>query len=162
MSIHTSPSTKTLYEQDYALWLKTTIEQLRFRQFAALDLDNLIEELEGMARSDRRSLESLLTRLWEHLLKITYWRSERTQNFNHWYGEITNFRYQLAKLLADSPSLKPYLEEIFLETYTVARRSVSRTMGVKNEFFPEMPIATREQILDDNWLPDNDPEAKEA
>jgi hypothetical protein len=66
--------------------------------------------------------------------------------------------------LAELPLIfsKPYLEEIFLETYTVARRSVSRTMGVKNEFFPEMPIATREQILDDNWLPDNDLEAKEA
>ncbi|MEG3438168.1 DUF29 domain-containing protein [Pannus brasiliensis CCIBt3594] len=144
---------RTLYEQDYALWLKTTVEQLRSGRLAELDIENLIEELEGMSRSDKRSLESLLIRLLEHLLKLAYWESERERNGNHWSAEITNFRYQISKLLADSPSLKPYLEQIFEEAHAVARRSVSRSMKVNIDTLPENPIAPIEQILDDNWLP---------
>ncbi len=36
---------KTLYEQDFQVWLATTISHLQKREFAALDTDNLIEEL---------------------------------------------------------------------------------------------------------------------
>jgi hypothetical protein len=34
-------------------------------------------------------------------------------------------------------------------------------MGIKNEFLAEMTIAAIKSIFDDNWLLDNDPEAKE-
>lgn len=65
--------TQTLYDQDYNLWLQKTIKQLRSRQVENLDCEHLIDELEGMNRSDKRALESLLTRLLEHLLKLIYW-----------------------------------------------------------------------------------------
>ncbi|AVZ30260.1 DUF29 family protein [Nodularia spumigena] len=42
------PATQTLYDQDYYLWLRTTINQLRTGQLSAVDLDNLLEELENM------------------------------------------------------------------------------------------------------------------
>jgi Domain of unknown function DUF29 len=49
-----------LYEQDYYLWLETTIEKLREHQFQAVDLDNLIEELETLGRSEKKALRSYL------------------------------------------------------------------------------------------------------
>jgi hypothetical protein len=73
MTAQTYQSTQTLYEQDYQLWLETIIEQLRQGRFSAVEWENLIEELEGMGRSDRRAMISLLTRLLEHLLKLAYW-----------------------------------------------------------------------------------------
>lgn len=73
MTVKTLQSTQALYEQDYHLWLQTTIEQLRQSQFSLVDWENLIEELESMGRSDKRAMINLLTRLLEHLLKLAYW-----------------------------------------------------------------------------------------
>ncbi len=87
-----SQFTQTPYDQDYHLWLEKTIEQLRSHQFSEMDLENLIEELESMGKSDKRAIESPLTRLLEHLLKYAYWKSEREYNIRGWRGEIRNFR----------------------------------------------------------------------
>ncbi len=42
-----------LYEQDYYLWIEKTISLLENRQFSDLDLDNLIEEISDMGKSQR-------------------------------------------------------------------------------------------------------------
>lgn len=120
MTRSTETATPTLYEEDFYLWLKTTAEQLKKGQFAEVDLDNLIEEIESMGRSERHASKSLLTRLLEHLLKLTYWQSEKDCHGNHGHGEINNFRAEIPDLLEDSPSLKPYLREIFEPSYHTA------------------------------------------
>ena len=61
---------KNLYETDYNLWVKETAILLETRSFNGLDLENLIEEILDLSERKKRKLESLLTRLWEHLLKI--------------------------------------------------------------------------------------------
>jgi hypothetical protein len=145
--------TQTLYEQDYQLWLETTLEQLRTGQYSVVDWENLLEEIEGMTRSDKRKLMSLLTRLFEHFLKLAYWESERAYNQPGWEGEIQNFRIQIQRLLKDSPSLKPYLVEIFAECYRDAVKITQKKTRLSFQTFPSNPIATLEQVLDDNWLP---------
>ena len=102
-----------LYEQDYYLWIEKTISLLENHQFSDLDLDNLIEEISDMGKSQRQSLKSYLTRLLEHLLKLVYWQSELEYNQRGWKNEIRNFRRAIKRIIADSPSLQPYLIEIF-------------------------------------------------
>lgn len=148
----TPQATPILYEQDYYLWLETTIQQLRSNQYSTVDWENLLEELESMGRSEKRTLESLLLRLFEHLLKLAYWEAERTYNEGHWKAEIRNFRKQIKKELKASPSLKPFLLEIFQESYQDAREIVSDRSKLPLETFPTEPIATVEQILDENYL----------
>jgi hypothetical protein len=116
---------QALYDQDYYLWLRTTINQLRAGQFTSVDLDNLIEELEDMGRSQKRAIKSLLIRLLEHLLKLKYGDSERERNEGNWKGEIRTFRREIKEGLKDSPSLKPYILEIFEECYQEARKEAS-------------------------------------
>lgn len=152
---------KTLYDQDYHLWLETTIKQLRSRQLESVDWENLIDELEGMNRSDKRAIFSLLTRLLEHLLKLIYWEKERDYNANKWRLEIYNFRVQIKRLLKDSPSLKPYLVEIFDECYLDARVAVSILMECNINILPEVAIITLEQALNENWFPDVDIKTKD-
>lgn len=142
----------TLYDRDYQLWLETTIQQLRAGQFSSVDWENLFEELESMGRNNKRAVKSLLTRLWEHLLKLRYWESEREYNANKWKAEITTFRQQIRDELADSPSLKPYLAEIFSLTYLDAKKVIARLMDKPVDFFSEEPSASLEQVLNEDWF----------
>jgi hypothetical protein len=150
MTAQTHQSTQALYDQDYQLWLETITEQLRQGKFSAVDWENLIEELESIGRSDKRAIMSLLTRLLEHILKLAYWEREREYNANKWRSEITTFRVQIKKLLKDSPSLKPYLGEVFDECYLDARKIVSQLIGQE---IPLTEIAKMEQALDEDWFP---------
>lgn len=152
MVTSTEPTTQTLYDQDYYLWLKTTINQLRTGQFSAVDLENLLEELETMGRSEKRAIESLLTNLLVHLLKLKYWDNEREISQGHWQGEVRTFRRQIKKSLKDSPSLKPYILEIFDECYQDARKEASDRSQLPIDTFPLIPIGSLEQILDENWF----------
>jgi len=140
---------KILYETDYNQWVNETVQQLRERQFDGVDWDNLIEEIEDMGKSQKRALESFLTRLVEHLLKLSYWESEKERNGNHWKSEIVNFRYQVHKRLKESPSLRPELESIYTEIFPVAIKSIS-------QLFP-LPIdayISLEKTLDNEWFPE--------
>ncbi|MCC5616482.1 DUF29 domain-containing protein [Nostoc sp. CHAB 5836] len=150
------PTTQTLYDQDYYLWLKTTINQLRAGQFSSLDLDNLTEELENMARSEKRAVKNLLIRLFEHLLKLTYWDQERERNEGHWKGEIRTFRREIKDRLKDSLSLKPYILEIFDECYKEARAEASDRSELPIDTFLIVLLGSLEQILDENWFPEYD------
>jgi hypothetical protein len=148
-------STEKLYDQDYQLWLETTLEQLRKGEYYQVDWENLLEEIEGMTRSDKRALKSLLTRLFEHFLKLVYWESEREYNQAGWKAEIRNFRLQIIDLLEDSPSLKHYLKEIIDKSYENAVKITSDKMQISPKKLPDDPIANLEEILDENWFPIN-------
>ncbi len=142
-----------LYDSDYQLWLENTINQLRRGDFQAVDWQNLLEELADLGKNNRRALKSLLTRLLEHLLKLTYWQSQRDYNQAGWKKEIRNFRLQIADLLADSPSLKPYLSEILEECYSDAREIIIDITQLDASIFPLEVSASLEEILAENWLP---------
>ncbi len=107
-----------------------------------------------LAKSERRALESLLTRLLEHLLKLTYWQSPRDYNPAAWKKEIRNFRLQIADLLEDSPSLKSYLREILAKCYLDARNLMIDETRLDASIFPVEVLASLEEILAENWLPD--------
>jgi len=144
----------SLYEQDYQMWLMTTARQLSARQFDDLDLEHLLEEILELGRRDKRKPESLLTRLWEHLLKLRYWEAEWVRNRGHWEGEITNFRVQIRRELKVSPSLQRHLEEVMGECYGDACRVVARRAELPLEVLPGRPIATVEELLSLDWFPD--------
>ncbi|AFZ43733.1 protein of unknown function DUF29 [Halothece sp. PCC 7418] len=139
-----------LYEADYNLWVLETVKQLENKEFNAVDWDNLLEELSDLSRREKRKLESLLMRLFEHLLKLQYWEDEIENNRGHWEAEILNFRKQIKKELKASPSLKPYLLEIWEECYQDGREIAAARSRLPVETFPEQPIATLEQVLDEN------------
>jgi hypothetical protein len=83
----------------------------------------LAEELEGMARSDERTLESPLENLLMHLLK---WRFQpRTRS---WRASVDNARSDIRNLLGDSPSLKAKAVTLLARAYEKARRSAGAEM----------------------------------
>jgi hypothetical protein len=100
---------KILYEIDDSLWLEATIELLKAKRFDALDLENLIEELEDLGNEKRFRVASFLQQIIRHCLLLQFWTSEREYNQAHWESELVNFQDQLNTYL--TASLRKYLEQ---------------------------------------------------
>jgi Domain of unknown function DUF29 len=163
MTLKTSAKTQvdalSLYDTDFLLWIEATTTLLKNRQFDSLDLDNLIEEIESLGRSDKRAILSYLARLCEHLLKIKYWDTERQQCLRGWSIEVNNFRREIHRLLKDSPSLRTHLLENFQSEYQDARDNVLIASDIAPDLIPKEPFFNLDQALEKDWLPPlNSPE----
>jgi hypothetical protein len=148
-----NPDLASLYDVDYQRWLEQTVVQLKMQDFDHLDLENLIEEIESLGRSDKQAISSYLMRLCEHLLKIKYWQSERENCFRGWDLEVANFRLQIQEHLETSPSLKLFLQDNFSKQYQNGRKLFLKASSLDSQTVPEKPDFTLEQALDENWLP---------
>ncbi|MCY7407901.1 MAG: DUF29 domain-containing protein [Alkalinema sp. CAN_BIN05] len=95
MLAQSSPTT-SLYDRDYALWLETTIEQLRSKNFEQVDWENVLDESEAMSKRDRRSIESNLVILLMHLLK---WEFQPGMRSGSWKGSIREHRRGIQRIL---------------------------------------------------------------
>lgn len=140
-----------LYEQDYYCWLEQTALLLRQRAFSQINLENLIEEIEDMGRSEKRAMESNLRVVLVHLLK---WKYQPQQRCGSWRGSIAEHRIRIRKALHESPSLKNYLLEVFAETYRDAIVVASQETELESSVFPPACEWTVEQTLDESWFPD--------
>jgi hypothetical protein len=143
----------SLYDADYQLWLDQTVAQLKAHNFSNLDLENLIEEIESLGKSDKRAISSYLMRLCEHFLKLRYWEAERDNCFRAWKLEVANFRLQIQAILKDSPSLKNHLRENFGLEYRNGRTLFLNASELDARLIPQEPDFTLEQALDEDWLP---------
>lgn len=103
----TLTNTKTLYEQDFALWIKDTVNKLKLGDFSQVDLENLIEEVDSLGKRDRRSLESRLITLFEHALKRRY--VNLPDCYRGWEVTLNRTQQKLNQILKDSPSLRNFL-----------------------------------------------------
>ncbi|WP_017296392.1 DUF29 domain-containing protein [Geminocystis herdmanii] len=140
---------KNLYEIDDHLWLEKTIDLLKEKKFKELDLENLIEELESLARRDKLAIKSLLEQIIRHLLLLQYWEEERERNYRHWRSEVTSFRGQINQRM--TTNFYNYLSDNIQETYKYARKYVKDKSGL--DIFPVDCPYHLEQLLDEDWFP---------
>lgn len=121
-----------------------------------LDVEHLIEELEGMARRDRNELISPLIILIAHLLK---WQlSQLTETWEQFSGKslrnsILEQRYCVHEQLENTPSLQNYLPEAVMKAYPKAvALAVDETELSKAIFPPTCPYSIAE-LLDKTFYP---------
>lgn len=141
----------SLYETDYLKWIETTVKKLRVQDYSNIDWENLIEEIEDMGRSERRSLESNLVVVLTHLLK---WQYQPAFRSGSWKGSIAEHRRRIRKAIKESPSLKSYLEEVFTECYSDAVEQASAETELPVETFPQECPYTSTDVLDSKFLPE--------
>ncbi len=139
-----------LYDKDYYLWLEKTVRLLKEGRLTELDINNLIEEIEDMGRSEKNALESNLIVLLMHLLK---WKYQPEKQSGSWRGSIREHRRRILKAFKNSPSLKRYFEEIFEESYQEARKQAADETELSLNIFPETCPFKVEEILDSEYLP---------
>lgn len=125
----------SLYDLDFYSWIQSQALALDSHDPSKLDWDNLKEEIETMGRSERRELASFLEVLLIHLLKNEF-QTEGKGNSNSWDKSIFNARKGIAKLLDDSPSLRPLIEQILPKAYENAVRYAMIETGLHKTDFP--------------------------
>ena len=154
MLAQSSPTT-SLYDRDYALWIETTIDQLRSRNFEQVDWENVLDEFEAMSKRDRRSIESNLVILLIHLLK---WEFQPEMRSGSWKGSIREHRRRIQRILKDSPSLQPYVAEVLSEAYAEAVSGAIDETGLEIVVFPiDCPYDIL-NILNRSFLPGSNEE----
>ncbi len=138
------------YEKDFYSWIYRNINLLRQHNFEALDIDILIDELESMAKRDRRELISHLMVLISHLLK---WQFQPEQRSGSWRGSIREQRIQIRKQLEDSPSLKNQLVTGINSAYPDSVKLAIEETGLKADTFPDECPYSITQLLNDDFYP---------
>jgi hypothetical protein len=138
------------YEKDFVAWLEDQAGRARRGEVESLDLENIAEELEGLARSDRREMRSRLTVLLTHLLDCLVQPQKRSSS---WLETIADQRDGIAELIEDSPSLRSFPAEILDRAYLAARRKAARQMRLPEREFPEHCPFAIESVLDACWIP---------
>ncbi|NJR39863.1 MAG: DUF29 domain-containing protein [Leptolyngbyaceae cyanobacterium CSU_1_4] len=139
-----------LYTTDYVQWIESTVAKLRRQDYGAVDWQNLIEEIEDMGRSERKSLKSNFIVILLHLLK---WQYQPPKRSGSWAGSIVEHRRRVRDAIADSPSLKPYLQESYSDWYGDAVRQAIAETQLDPETFPAICSYTLSEILDFDFLP---------
>ncbi|MBD2412635.1 hypothetical protein FACHB389_11165 [Nostoc calcicola FACHB-389] len=150
MSSLKAHSQTLLYDRDYLQWIETTLEKLQSQDYADVDWENLIEEIADMGRSERGSLKSNLIVILVHLLK---WQFQPDNRSGSWEGSIIEHRRRVKEALDDSPSLKSYLESIFVECYTQAVKQAKAETGLSVESFPVNCPYQLPEVTNDEFLP---------
>ena len=128
-----SLETQSLYEQDTLLWIEDTVTKLKAHDFANIDLENLIEEIDELGKSQKKELKSRLLVLLEHLLKRLY--VDSPNDFRGWEITIREQRQQIEIEIDDSPSLKTLWQEVFDKVWPMALKGVRK--DYPRTFFPD-------------------------
>jgi hypothetical protein len=140
-----------LYETDFYAWTQEQVSLLKNQEWEQLDTVNLIEEIETLGRRERQELRNRLGVLLGHLLK---WQFQPEKLTNSWLGTIREQRVQIKLLLQDSPSLKPYLNEVFLTVYELGLALAIQETELNENVFPECPY-TLDETLNPEFLPNS-------
>ena len=144
-----------LYDEDFTLWTEQQASLLRRRaagelvKDAELDWQNIAEEIESVGANTRRELRNRLVRLLRHLLKWHYQPEHRSRS---WRSDIRTQRQEIEDLLAENPSLRGKLPELFLAAYTRARTSALEETGLLD--LQRTSPFTMEQALGDPLMDD--------
>jgi len=146
-----STAIATLYETDFYGWIQRQVAAMRSGNLANLDLENLIEEVESMGKSEKRELESRLEVLLMHLLK---WQFQPEMKGPSWHFTIEEQRERIAKHLKENPSLKSRIDSVLEEAYRFAVRLAVKETGLKKTTFPAQCPWTFEQAVDNQFWPE--------
>ena len=142
----------TTYDQDFFAWTHEQAASLRAGDWNSVDLTHLIEEIEGMGRSEKRALESRLAVLLQHLLK---WSLQAERRGTSWQLTIDIQRDAIADLLHDNPSLRANLDEVLAHAYAKARRYAATETSLPLVNFPSACLWTTKQVLAHDFLPES-------
>ena len=122
------------YEADYAAWLSAQVDLLRAGDFGHLDMDNLLDEVESLGRSDFNAFVGAFEILIAHMLKWDHQPSYRT---NGWIASIDEHRSRVEYDLLDSPSYRRRVDDAIARAYRPGRALAAKETQLDLRTFPQ-------------------------
>ncbi len=138
------PHARASYETDVHGWAMQQAESLRLRRFHELDIENLADEVEAVARQERKELVSRLSLVYQHLLK---WDHQRERRSASWARTIREQRTQVSELLDENRSLRPHLNALIETAYRQGRVAALNETGLDEADIPEGNLSTWEEAM---------------
>ena len=143
---------QSLYERDYYTWALQQARALKERHLEELDWENLSDEVESLAKTERRELRSRLEVLLQHLIKWQFQPQRRTRS---WRTTIALQRSKIGEHLDENPGLKPEVPVILARAYKSAYLDVTgRFLRRSDPQPPESCPWTFEQVMDEQFWPE--------
>jgi hypothetical protein len=139
------------YDTDFHAWTQAQVDALRAKDWAALDLPHVIEEIADLGNEQRHAVESHLRILLAHLLK---WRYQPQRRRRSWQTGILNARTEITRRLERNPSLQHAWPEMLAWAYPKARQLAASETGLPRATFPEACPWTIAQLQDEDFLPE--------
>ncbi len=144
------------YLEDYGAWIAAQIELLRDGQFDELDIEHLLEEIEGLSRSDFDAFRSAIRIVLIHMLK---WDIQTDYRSRSWAVSIDGHRERVRQRLEDSPSYRSRIDDAVMGAYRRARYDAAKETRLPLKNFPETCPFTFEEIMTrEHHLRDVDPD----
>ena len=137
-------TTKTLYDTDFAEWAKETAALVRAGRLNEVDLEHVAEEIEDLAKGDRRAAASQMRRLMLHLIKQ---RVQPERDSDSWQASVASAQLELEDILADSPSLRRFLADNLEKLYNDAMLLASKETGILVLPLPKECPFTLDELL---------------
>ena len=140
----------TDYRSDLTAWSREQADALQRRSANELDWENIAEEIDSLGRQQQWELYNRLVVLVAHLLK---WEFQADQRGRSWSTTILNQRFDIARQLKISPSLKAAIDGEFAEAYPRGRLQAAQETRLSERRFPDRAPFSLAQALDPDWLP---------
>jgi hypothetical protein len=139
------------YEYDFYTWTQAQAASLRAKDWAALDVANLAEEIESLGNEQAHAVESHLVIVLTYLLKWCYQPHRRSRS---WRTSVRVGRQQVARRLRHNPDLRPDLSIMLTYAYADARMRAMDETSLPLATFPEACSWSVEQVLDEDFWPE--------
>jgi hypothetical protein len=94
---------KDLYKKDFVLWVEENLKLLRDRQFDKVDWENLLEEIEDLAR---KYVDDALVLMAKILAGLYRYENFKEDGMGAWVMIVNDSRAKLERLFERMPSLR--------------------------------------------------------
>ena len=139
------------YEEDFYGWVVANSILLKQRKFNEADMENIIEEIESMGRSEENQLTRRFSIILMHLLK---WHYQPTLQCKSWKVTLREQRRASRRLINRNPSLKAKMDNYLFDAYEDAVDEAIKETGLDEKMFPSSCPYTLEKIMNDEFYPE--------
>lgn len=147
---HQHNESAELYQSDPFTWSVEQSDALRRRDFAAVDWDNVIEEIRDVGNRHRDAWVSECANAIRHLLKIEHCRQVQPYELKDWEREIPGFRAGMEDATEETPGLISQLSSMFRSAWRKARRKAVLELAeydVEHKLMPDDRQARKRRRL---------------
>ena len=135
-----------LYMSDPYAWSVEQSDALRRRDFAAVDWENVIEEIESVGKTEQRTWTSKCANTLTHLLKIEHARMATPEEVKGWEKEVQRFRRQMVTVIVANPRLQNLYPDMFRAAWQQGRSEAVESLAeydVEHNLQPDMRSARK-------------------